>query len=219
MALRVPRSGFLFGLTSVMGASSLCFAAEPGAPGPARVAIVDGKWQIGGEVTHRGSRAEGLLMNVRMVNATFEDTNDATRPKGFDAEANTAAFIEQIPEYVAHGVRAFTSEPPGRHADYEGAVNSAFEPDGSLRDAYLARVRRVIDAVRAPRRGRDSRLLLPAAGPGVTRRGRGARGCREHGALGPGKRVSKRGPGNRQRVRARRVRSRDCSNRPSGRQN
>ena len=48
--------GFLFGLTSVMGASCLCFAAEPGAPGPARVAIVDGKWQIGGEVTHRGSR-------------------------------------------------------------------------------------------------------------------------------------------------------------------
>ena len=98
MAFRVPRVRFSLGLTSVMGAWCLCFAAEPGAPGPARVAIVDGRWQIGGEVTHRGSRAEGLLMNVRMVNGTFEDTNDATRPKGFDVEANTAAFIEQIPE-------------------------------------------------------------------------------------------------------------------------
>ena len=129
-----------------MGASCLCFAAEPGAPGPARVAIVDGKWQIGGEVTHRGSRAEGLLMNVRMVNATFEDTNDATRPAGFDVEANTAAFIEQIPEYVAHGVRAFTLNLQGGMPNYQGAVNSAFEPDGSLRDPYLTRVRRVIDA-------------------------------------------------------------------------
>ena len=29
---------------------------------------------------------------------------------------------------------------------YEGALNSAFEPDGSLRDSYLRRVRRVIEA-------------------------------------------------------------------------
>jgi hypothetical protein len=29
---------------------------------------------------------------------------------------------------------------------YEGAVNSAFNPDGSLRPHYLQRVRRVIEA-------------------------------------------------------------------------
>ena len=29
---------------------------------------------------------------------------------------------------------------------YEGAINSAFEPDGSLRQSYLTRVRRVIEA-------------------------------------------------------------------------
>ena len=51
-----------------------------------------------------------------------------------------------MPDYVAGGVRAFTIGLQGGMPGYEGAVNSAFNPDGSLRDAYLERVRRVIDA-------------------------------------------------------------------------
>src|SRR5687767_7069832 len=68
-----------------------------------RVAIADGRWHINGAITYPGTRAEGLLLNVRMVNATFEDRN---RPE-FDADSNTNEFIARIPEYVAHGVRAF----------------------------------------------------------------------------------------------------------------
>ena len=111
-----------------------------------RVSIVDGRWHINGTATYPGTRAEGLLMNVRMVNAVFEDANDTTRPEGFDADANTDAFVARIPDYVASGVRAFTIGLQGGMPGYEGAVNSAFNPDGSLRGAYLARVRRVIDA-------------------------------------------------------------------------
>src|SRR5215831_16902845 len=85
-------------------------------------------------------------MNVRMVNAVFEDANDKTRPKGFDPEANTEAFIKKIPDYVAGGVRAFTLNLQGGDPGYEGAVNSAFKPDGTLRASYLARVARVIAA-------------------------------------------------------------------------
>jgi hypothetical protein len=72
-----------------------------------RVSIAGGRWQLNDEITYPGAKAEGLLLNVRMVNATFEDQR---RPQ-FDAEQNTDEFIARIPEYVAHGVRAFTLNP------------------------------------------------------------------------------------------------------------
>ncbi|MBI3853237.1 MAG: hypothetical protein HY298_23550 [Verrucomicrobia bacterium] len=106
-----------------------------------RVSITNGQWHINGEVTYRGAKAEGLLMNVRMVNAVFEDRK---RPD-FDSEANTDRFIAHIPDYAAHGVRAFTICLQGGTPGYEGAVNSAFNLDGSLRASYLQRVRRVIE--------------------------------------------------------------------------
>jgi hypothetical protein len=74
------------------------------AAGTTKVSIVDGAWHLNGQVTYRGAKAEGLLMNVRMVNAVFDDPNR----RNFDAEANAEEFIARIPEYVAHGVRAFT---------------------------------------------------------------------------------------------------------------
>ena len=72
------------------------------------VSLRSGQWLINGEVTYPGATAEGLLMNVRMVNSVFEDLNPKTCPKGFDPDANTTAFIARIPDYVASGVRAFT---------------------------------------------------------------------------------------------------------------
>ena len=74
------------------------------------VSIQKGRWFLNDAVTYRGTQAEGLLMNVRMVNAVFEDRN---RPD-FDPNANTDEFIAQIPDYVAHGVRAFTICLQGR---------------------------------------------------------------------------------------------------------
>ena len=111
-----------------------------------RLSIRDGRWCLNGAVTYPGTRAEGLLMNVRMVNAVFEDRNPQTCPVGFDPAANTAAFIARLPEYLASGVRAFTLCLQGGSPGYEGALNSAFESDGALREPYLARVRRVIEA-------------------------------------------------------------------------
>lgn len=107
-----------------------------------RVTLDKTKWQINGAATHPGTPAAGLLMNVRMVNAVFEDR----RKRDFDPAANTERLIAKIPDYAAHGVRAFTLCLQGGMPGYEGAVNSAFEPDGSLRGDYLRRVRRVIEA-------------------------------------------------------------------------
>ncbi len=108
----------------------------------ATISLRESRWFINDRVTNPGSAAEGLLMNVRMVNATFEDL---ARPE-FDAEANTDRFIARIGDYAAQGVNAFTLCLQGGMPGYEGAVNSAFEPDGSLRGDYLRRVERVIRA-------------------------------------------------------------------------
>lgn len=107
-----------------------------------RVEIVDGRWRLNGKLTYPGAKAEGLLMNVRMVNSVFEDA----KRKDFDPEANTAKFLAAVPDYVAHGVRAFTIGLQGGFPGYEGAVNSAFAPDGSLRSGYPERVAKVIEA-------------------------------------------------------------------------
>ena len=81
-----------------------CATAIPAKAGETRISIENGKWCINGEATYPGTKAEGLLMNVRMVNSTFEDR----KKPDFDPDANTQAFIDKIPGYAAQGVRAFT---------------------------------------------------------------------------------------------------------------
>ncbi|MEZ5329910.1 MAG: serine hydrolase [Verrucomicrobiales bacterium] len=107
-----------------------------------RFSIAGTRWFIDDKPTNAGTSAEGLLMNVRMVNAVFEDR---AKPE-FDAETNADRFIAMIPGYAAQGVNAFTICLQGGMPGYEGAVNSAFEADGSLRSDYLRRVERVIRA-------------------------------------------------------------------------
>ncbi|MFO0940009.1 MAG: serine hydrolase [Pirellulales bacterium] len=104
---------------------------------------IDGvRWRINGRLTNEGSACEGLLMNVRMVNCTFEDSS---KPD-FDAEKNADEFINQIPSYASQGVNGFTLCLQGGMPGYERAVNSAFRADGTLRADYLQRVERVVRA-------------------------------------------------------------------------
>jgi CubicO group peptidase (beta-lactamase class C family) len=120
----------------------------PGGPDPGwfkprtRVSLRADRWCLNDEPTNRGTRAEGLLMNVRMVNAVFEDR----RKPDLDPGAITDRFLAHLPEYAAHGANAFTLNLQGGMPGYEGALNSAFGPDGSLRERYLARVARVVEA-------------------------------------------------------------------------
>lgn len=123
-------------LLTVMGTGFTCLH------GGTEVSLSGTRWFINGRVTNAGSAAEGLLMNVRMVNATFEDLNKSD----FDPEANTRAFLARLPEYAASGVNAFTFCLQGGNPEYEGAVNSAFAADGSLRPDYMRRIERVLRA-------------------------------------------------------------------------
>jgi hypothetical protein len=114
----------------------------------AQVSITGRQWFINGQVTYPRAPAEGLLMNVRMINTVFEDIGPHAHnlPPDFDPEANTRAFIDRIPEYAAHGVRAFTIGLQGGLPGYEGAINSAYTTDGQLRPSYMSRVSAVIEA-------------------------------------------------------------------------
>ncbi|MEX2567797.1 MAG: hypothetical protein WD431_17755 [Cyclobacteriaceae bacterium] len=113
-----------------------------------RLSIKGDQWYINGEITNPGSPAAGLLMNVRMVNAVFEDRGEGWKKQvdTFDPEENTQNFINHIPEYVDLGVNAFVISLQGGLPGYEGAINTAFEPDGKLRKDYMERVAKVIRA-------------------------------------------------------------------------
>ncbi len=100
------------------------------------------QWFINEEVVNRGAPAEGRLMNVRMVNAIFEDRHR----NDLNPDAITDRFLAHLAEYASNGVNAITINLQGGMPGYEGALNSAFEPDGSLRPSYLARAARVIEA-------------------------------------------------------------------------
>ena len=119
---------------------------------PMTAVSIDGTlFCINGELTYGALNpdAHGLFMNVRMVNSTFEDENPETCPDGFDPEANTDAFIASMDEYKAKGILAFTLNLQGGMPGYENALNSAFCPDGSLKEAYMTRVARTIEAADA----------------------------------------------------------------------
>lgn len=125
-----------------LAAFALAFLGSGSATAATQVSLAGNHWLINGRPINAGTPTEGLLLNVRMVNAVFEDRH---KPD-FDAEANTDRFIARISEYARHGVNAFTLCLQGGMPGYEGALNSAFEPDGSLRAGYLRRVERAIRA-------------------------------------------------------------------------
>ena len=112
------------------------------------VSIQDTNWYINDKLVNKGSAAEGLLMNVRMVNAAFEDESQKIKEynSDFDPEKNTTLFINNMPDYVANGINAFTISLQGGMPGYEGAINSAYNADGSLREEYMERVNRIIKA-------------------------------------------------------------------------
>ena len=126
-----------------------------------RVSIDGEQFLFDGEPTYRGRsyrghRIEGLLLNSRVVQATFDDSNPQTRSQWaypdtgrWDPERNVREFMEALPIYRAHGLLAITLNlqggNPRGYIRSQPWVNTAFRPDGSLKPDYLDRMQRVLD--------------------------------------------------------------------------
>ena len=140
-----------------LAASRLCAAPKR----KTAVTIHGDAFLINGEPTYKGRtwkgmKVEGLLFNSRMVQGIFDDRNPDTRKLWaypdtgkWDPDRNTREFVAAMPEWRKHGLLAFTinfqgGSPQGYSKD-QPWENSAFDPDGSLRDDYLKRLTSILD--------------------------------------------------------------------------
>lgn len=146
-------------LASMMTITVAAPAAEP--KRATAVSIVGNQFHINGQPTYKGrtwnsKSVEGLLLNSRMVQATFDDRNTETMArwaypdtKRWDAARNTAEFIEMMPTWRKHGLLAVTLNlqggSPEGYSKVQSWHNSAINADGTLDDKYLARLAKVID--------------------------------------------------------------------------
>ncbi|MEJ2007689.1 MAG: hypothetical protein P8Z30_05945 [Acidobacteriota bacterium] len=106
--------------------------------------------------TYKGMKVEGLLMNSRMVQGIFDDSNPATRPRWrypdtgkWDPERNTREFVAAMPEWRRHGLLSFTVNLQGGcpegYCKQQPWINTTFRPDGTLKPPYLRRLERILD--------------------------------------------------------------------------
>lgn len=125
------------------------------------VGISGSDFTINGQLTYagrtfEGHRIEGLLFNVRAVQAIFDDENPTTRALWaypdtgqWDPDRNVDEFCAALESWRAHGVLAFTLNLQGGGAIYKPEIyntydNNAFTPDGDLKPAYMARLTKVL---------------------------------------------------------------------------
>lgn len=132
------------------------------APRRTSVSIVGDAFHINGRPTYEGrawngKRIEGLLLNSRMVQATFDDLNPETRPMWaypdtgrWDPERNLREFLDALPTYRDHGLLAITinlqgGSPQGYSKGRQPWHNSALTDRGELRPEFMERFARILD--------------------------------------------------------------------------
>lgn len=129
------------------------------------VTILGDRFLLDGVPTYAGQYyhdmpVEGLLLNSRMVQATFDDENPITRPRWaypdtdiWDPERNLHEFLEMLPIYRDHGVLALTVNfqggSPEGYSKEQPWDNNAFTPLGAIKPTYLDRMQRVLDRMDA----------------------------------------------------------------------
>lgn len=116
-------------------------------------------------------RLAGLILNHRVVNGIFDDLTPGHAYYGdgvdawaypdtgtWNAKRNTDSFVQAMRAWRDHGVIAFTiglqggnpfwTSPPPEGVRIEAMDSGAFAPDGSLRPAFMARLKRILDRAR-----------------------------------------------------------------------
>ncbi len=130
-------------------------------PGQTTIGIRGEQFFIDGKPTYegrawRGFRIEGLLMNSRMVQGVFDDLNPQTVGRWsypdtgkWDPQRNVNEFVAAMPVWRRHGLLAvtvnFQGGSPEGYSKGQPWLNSAFEPDGTMRAAYQERMKKILD--------------------------------------------------------------------------
>ena len=126
-----------------------------------QLSIVGRQFHLDGRPTYpgrtfEGHKIEGLLFNVRAVQAIFDDANPVTRQYWaypdtgvWDPERNVEEFCAALPAWKAHGVLGFTVNLQGGGPlyvpeIYQNYSNNGFTPQGELKPAYADRLARVL---------------------------------------------------------------------------
>lgn len=125
------------------------------------VSIQGDQFLLNGQPTYKGRtwqghKIEGLLMNSRMVQGIYDDTNPATAKRWaykdagrWDPERNVREFLAAMPEWRKHGLLAFTINlqggSPEGYSKEQPWINTAIKADGSLKPEYMARLKRILD--------------------------------------------------------------------------
>ena len=121
---------------------------------------IDGKPTYEGRI-FEGKRIEGMLFNVRAVQATFDDENPETKKYWaypdtgvWDAERNVDEFCAALPTWRDHGVLGFTVNFQGGGALYSNEIynsyrNNAYHQNGELKTAYTYRMKKILEAADA----------------------------------------------------------------------
>ena len=115
---------------------------------PTEIGIDGEKFSINGVPTYKGRRfrdwpVEGLLMNNRTVQATFNDENPETRGRwaypdtgDYDPERNVTEFVAALPAYRERGLLAvtvnFQGGSPEGYSKGQPWENNGFDPDGKI---------------------------------------------------------------------------------------
>lgn len=128
--------------------------------------IVGEQFHINGSPTYEGRiwttadgesyPVEGLLMNARLVQGVFDDLNPETRgqwaypdTEQWDPDRNTQEFINALALWREHGLLGYTLNLQGGcpygYCGQQRWDNSAFAPDGSLRDGFMNRLERILN--------------------------------------------------------------------------
>ena len=149
-------------LPLIFAACCLLLPALADAAGKTQVSIAGEDFHLNGKPTYagrtwNGHRIEGLLLNSRMVQATYDDLNPETAQRWaypdtgkWDAERNVREFIAAMPEWRRRGLLAvtvnFQGGSPEGYSTIQTWESGAFDADGTLRPAFAARMKRVLDA-------------------------------------------------------------------------
>ena len=160
--MKIHRRDFI--TTIPAAAMAAMSATKLGVASPARrttIEIDGDRFLINGRPTYegrtyKGMKVEGLLMNSRMIQGIFDDSNPATRSRWrypdtgkWDPRRNTREFVAAMPEWRRHGLLSFTVNlqggSPEGYSKSQPWVNTAFKPDGRLKRHYLHRLERILD--------------------------------------------------------------------------